>query len=119
VGLIFEHYDAVGQYRATEADTPVDASGYLADTDVAGNVNGVLELAPKLAASAEVRRCVVRQWFRYAFGRSESPEDACTLDALDQAFASTRGNLRELLISITQTAPFLAASPAPEPEETP
>lgn len=119
VGLVFEHYDAVGQYRATEAGVPVDASGYLADTDVTGDVNGVLELAPKLAESAEVRRCVVRQWFRYAFGRSESPEDACTLDALDESFARTRGNLRELLVSITQTAPFLTASPAPEPEETP
>jgi hypothetical protein len=119
VGLIFEHYDAVGQYRETEATVPVDASGYLVDTDIGGEVNGVLELGQKLAESADVRRCVVRQWFRYAFARSETPEDACTLDALDQAFASSRGNLRELLVSITQTAPFLAASPAPAPEETP
>jgi hypothetical protein len=116
VGLIFEHYDAVGQYRATEANVPVDASGYLTDTDVEGEVNGVLELGQKLAESTDVRRCVVRQWFRYAFARSESPEDACTLDALDQSFASTGGNLRELLVSITQTAPFLSPSPAPEPE---
>jgi hypothetical protein len=119
VGLIFEHYDAVGRYRATEADMPVDATGYLADTDVTGEVNGVLELGQKLAGSADVRRCVVRQWFRYAFGRPEGDADACTLDALDQSFSSTSGNLRELLVSITQTAPFLAPSPAPEPEETP
>jgi hypothetical protein len=116
VGLIFEHYDAVGQYRATEENLPVDASGYLVDTDIEGEVNGALELAQKLARSSDVRRCVVRQWFRYAFSRSESPEDACTLDALDQSFASTGGNLRELLVSITQTAPFLSPSPAPEPE---
>jgi hypothetical protein len=119
VGLIFEHYDAVGQYRATEADMPVDASGYLVDTDISGDVNGALELGQKLAGSADVRRCVVRQWFRYAFARSESPEDTCTLDALDQSFAGSGGNLRELLVSITQTAPFLAPAPAPEPEETP
>jgi hypothetical protein len=110
VGLIFEHYDAVGQYRATEADLPVDASGYLEETDIGGEVNGALELGQKLAGSADVRRCVVRQWFRYAFARSESPEDACTLDALEQSFASTHGNLRELLVSITQTAPFLTVT---------
>jgi hypothetical protein len=97
----------------------VDASGYLVETDVTGEINGVIELGRELARSADVRRCVVRQWFRYAFARSESPEDACTLDALDQSFESTGGNLRELLVSITQTAPFLAPSPAPEPEETP
>jgi hypothetical protein len=119
VGLIFENYDAVGQYRATEAEIPVDASGYLADTDVTGDVNGVLELGQKLAGSTDVRRCVVRQWFRFAFARSETPEDTCTLDALDQSFENSSGNLRELLVSITQTAPFLTASPAPEPAETP
>jgi hypothetical protein len=119
VGFLFEHYDAVGQYRETEADTPVDASGYLSDTDVTGEVNGVVDLGRRLAGSADVRRCVVRQWFRYAFARAETDEDACTLDALDRAFASTGGNLRELLVSITQTAPFLAPTPAPAPEETP
>jgi hypothetical protein len=115
VGLLFEHYDAVGQYRETEADTPVDASGYIADTDVTGELDGVLELGRRLAESADVRRCVVRQWFRYAFARAETDEDACTLDALDAAFTNMRGNLRELLVSITQTAPFLAPAPAPAP----
>lgn len=114
VGLLFEHYDAVGQYRETEADTPVDASGYVVDTDIEGEVNGLIDLGQKLAGSADVRRCVVRHWFRYAFARSESAEDRCTLDALDASFASTRGNLRELLVALTQTAPFLAPSPAPE-----
>ncbi len=119
VGLIFEHYDAIGQYRETEADQPVDATGYLADTDVSGEVNGVLELGQRLSQSAEVRACVVKQWFRYAVGRGDTDADACTLDALGQAFAASHENLRELLVAITQTAPFLTPAPAPEPEPEP
>jgi len=119
VGLIFEHYDAVGQYRETEADVPVDATGYLADTDVTGTVDGVLDLGRRLSTSADVRRCVVSQWFRYAFSRGETSDDACTIDVLDQAFSANGGDLRELMVALTQTAPFLSPAPAPEPEEAP
>lgn len=116
VGFLFEHYDATGRYRATEADVPVDASGYLKNTDIEGSVNGVPELAAKLADSKEVRRCIIEQWFHFAFARGESELDACTLQKLERVFEQSHGNLRELLVALTQTDPFLYAPPAPEPE---
>jgi hypothetical protein len=114
VGFIFEHYDAIGRYRATENDAPVDATGYLSETDVSGTIDGVPELASRLAESGEVRRCVIKQWFRFTFGRGETEADACTLDKLERVFSKTRGDLGELLVAITQTDPFLYATPAPE-----
>jgi hypothetical protein len=117
VGLIFEHYDATGHWRDTEADVPVDATGYLAQTDVTANIDGVPMLARELAGSAEVRECVVRQWFRYAYGRGEGPNDSCTLDKLNRAFEESDGDLRGLLVALTQTNPFLLPTPAPEVEE--
>jgi hypothetical protein len=113
-GLLFEHYDAIGRYRDTENGVPIDATGYLAETDVTGAIDGVPELAGRLAESGEVRRCVIKQWFRYTFGRGETPSDACTLDKLEQVFVSTRGDLNELIVALTQTDPFLQATPAPE-----
>ena len=114
VGLIFEHYDAIGRYRETENGAPVDATGYLSETDVSGEIDGVPELASRLAESGEVRRCVIKQWFRFTFGRGETEADACTLDKLEQVFLKTHGDLGELLVALTQTDPFLHATPAPE-----
>jgi hypothetical protein len=114
VGLIFEHYDAIGRYRESENAAPVDATGYLSETDVSGEIDGVPELASRLAESGEVRRCVIKQWFRFAFGRGETETDACTLDKLEQVFLRTRGDLGELLVAITQTDPFLHPTPAPD-----
>jgi hypothetical protein len=114
VGLIFEHYDAIGRYRETENGLPVDATGYLAETDITGTIDGVPELAERLAESAEVRKCMIKQWFRYTFGRGETAADACTLDKLEDVFLETRGDLNELLVALTQTDPFLHATPAPE-----
>jgi hypothetical protein len=119
VGLAFENYDAIGRYRDTESDLPVDASGYLLDTDVDGPIDGVADLADKLVASRQVSRCVVTQWFRFAMGRGETEADSCTIDKLDAAFADSGGDLRELLVALTQTEAFLRAAPAEEnPEGT-
>ncbi|HVR18047.1 MAG TPA: DUF1592 domain-containing protein [Polyangiaceae bacterium] len=114
VGLLFEHYDAIGRYRDTENGVPVDATGYLSDTDIFDPIDGVPELAERLAESTQVRQCVIKQWFRYTFGRGETEADACTLDKLEDVFLKTNGDLNELLVALTQTDPFLYATPAPE-----
>lgn len=117
VGLAFENYDAIGRYRDSESGLPLDATGYLYDTDVDGPIDGVAELADKLVSSREVSRCVVTQWFRFAMGRGETAADACTLDRLETAFDGSGGDLRELLIALTQTEAFLRAAPAEEDPE--
>ena len=106
VGLGFEGYDAIGAYRETENGLAVDQSGELVDTDIDGEFNGVVELAEALSQSQQVRECVSRQWFRYAFGRIEGDDDQCSLDILDAAFADSDYNVRELLIGIVQTDAF-------------
>ncbi|HEY6725512.1 MAG TPA: DUF1592 domain-containing protein [Polyangiaceae bacterium] len=117
VGLAFEHYDAVGRYRETEAGAPIDASGYLVDTDVDGPVDGLPGLVSRLTSSSEVRRCMVTQVFRYAFGRGETEQDSCTLDKLEQQFAASDGGFRELLVAVTQTDPFTTPAPVPAAED--
>jgi hypothetical protein len=114
VGLIFENYDAIGRYRETENGAPVDATGYLSETDITGTVDGVRELSGRLTESANVRSCVIRQWFRFTFGRGETDADACTLDKLESVFSRTGGDMNELLVALTQTDPFLYPTPAPE-----
>jgi len=120
LGFGFEHYDAVGMYRDTENGKPVDASGSIVQTeDLDGPFDGAVELAHKLAASSEVRRCFATQWYRYAFGRGETPSDGCTIDDLHARWGDRDFNLRELLIALTQTDAFFYRRPFPEEECTP
>jgi hypothetical protein len=107
IGLGFEAYDPVGRWRTSDQGLPIDASGSIVNTaDANGPFNGGVELATKLAGSAEVRGCVVRQWFRYANGRSEIPDDACTLGTLNQQFDSEGHDMRELLVNIVMSDAF-------------
>jgi hypothetical protein len=107
IGFGLEQFDGVGLWRDTENDKPVDARGELAATDVDGPFTGAAELQRKLASSAQVRGCVARQWFRYAFGREEETRDARTLQALVAALDRSGGNLHQFLVALTRTDAFL------------
>jgi hypothetical protein len=106
VGFGFENYDGVGRWRTVDQGHPVDASGTLTASDVNGSFNGAVDLAHKLAQSQEVSDCMAVEWFRYAMGRGETTDDACTLQSLKQGFATNHGNIRDLLVAVTQTDAF-------------
>ena len=108
IGFGFEHFDGLGRYRETEGnDLPIDASGeILSTTDADGEFYGAVELGQRLGASTQVRDCVSTQWFRYAYGRTETEADQCSVDIVRDAFAAANYDVKELLVALTQTDAF-------------
>jgi hypothetical protein len=108
IGLTFENFDATGRWHdAEKSGNPVDANGALIRTDVDSPVKNAIELTQKLAESKQVQKCVTVDWFRYANGRGEVMGDSCSIVRASQAFSASGGNLRELVLSMTQTDAFL------------
>jgi len=110
LGFAFEHYDAAGLWRDTENGSPIDATGEIFKTDAKGKFNGALELSERLSQSRDVQNCFVGQWMAFAYGRQETPDDACTRRLLQDAFAKSKGNVIELIVALTQTDAFLYRS---------
>ena len=107
IGLGFEHFDGLGRYRETEWGLVIDASGeILSSEDSDGTFDGVIELGQVLADSEQVSNCLVTQWFRYAYGRAETDQDACTIAQLRADFAASGFDIKELLVALTQTDAF-------------
>jgi len=107
IGFGFEHYDALGRYRAEEQGLALDARGEVLDgEDASGKFNGALELSDKLAASDEVAECVATQFFRYALSRTETDDDLCSLAAVEKGFASAKLNLRALILEVVKSNAF-------------
>jgi len=116
IGFAFEHQDAAGVWRETDADQPVDATGALTGTDVDGNLDGIPSLAAKLAGSAEVASCAATQWFRYAFGRSEQTDgDLCTISALAAALSGPQGDFKKMVRQTVRMAAFRNLPPESQP----
>ncbi len=107
VGFGFEHFDGIGRWRDDEAGAPIDASGELHNAVVNGSFDGVPELAAMLVGSPEFEACIILQWFRYAYGRAESDEDAGTLAELAVRFADSGHRIQDLIVALTQTDAFM------------
>jgi hypothetical protein len=98
IGFAFEHFDGIGRYRSDDNGQPIDASGEIVDSPSSdGKFDGTSELADKLAASADVRACVARQWLRYAYGVDDRGESACVIDRLVKAAGGGDASLGALL----------------------
>lgn len=114
IGFAFENFDAVGQYRTKENGRDIDVSGVINDAPdpaLQGDFSGVAALGQKLADSQTVRDCVATQWFRFASGRAEGDQDACSLGTLRGTFGSSDGDLIELVVAMTQTDDFWYRAP--------
>jgi hypothetical protein len=114
IGLTFENFDAIGQYRDAENGKTIDASGAIigaSDPTLAGAFTGVRELAGKLAGSSQVRGCVAANWFRFASGRGDAAPDACSMATLQEAFAASDGDLVEMVVAMTQVDSFWYRAP--------
>ncbi|WP_437331166.1 DUF1592 domain-containing protein [Sorangium sp. So ce381] len=104
VGFALENYDAVGLYRTTENDVPIDASGGVPGTDI--KVNGPIELVQGLAQTEAVQNCFATHWAEYGYGLTLRAGDACTKKAVTDAFKASGYNVKQLLIELTQTDAF-------------
>jgi len=106
VGFALENYDAVGQYRTTENNVTIDASGKLPTTTQV--VNGAVALAQQLADSTQVQQCFAQHWVEYGYGRSlrGSPSDLCLQENINNAFKASGYNVKQLLLDLTQTTAF-------------
>jgi hypothetical protein len=108
LGFGLEQYDGIGRFRTLDRGVVVDSSGEVTktgDTDVA--YEGGAELATILAGNERVQDCAPTQWLRYALGRREVDDDACSIVALRDAFRKSNGDLREVIVALAQTDTFL------------
>ncbi|MEZ5398049.1 MAG: DUF1592 domain-containing protein [Bryobacteraceae bacterium] len=126
IGFGLEGFDAIGKHRSTEKiviyptfdetktrrktkpteyDLPIDAHGFL--RGIAGaEFTTPVELGRILAAEPACQRCIVKQLFRWAAGRAETPEDAPVIEAATRRFRRSHFRFRELIIAIATSETF-------------
>jgi hypothetical protein len=66
LGFGLENYDAVGKYRTTDNNLPVDSAGELPD---GSTFTGAVELAELLSRDSRFNTCLARNIMTYALGR--------------------------------------------------
>jgi hypothetical protein len=106
-GFAFEHFDGLGRYRATDHNLPIDSSSQvIGPGNFKGTFTGHDDFLAALANDPGIRSCVASKWFIYAHGRTPAADDACSTSQPTATFQSN-GNVRDMLLSITETPAFL------------
>ncbi len=104
-GYALEHYDALGQWRATDNGQPVDAASSYALSDGERSwVDGVA-FAKLIAGHADAHACYSTKWLSYLLGRTSAEEDDALLAPV--AAASLGGSsVLDVVTSVVQSDAF-------------
>jgi mono/diheme cytochrome c family protein len=104
LGFSLENFDAVGQWRTTDGDAPIDATGVLLDGT---KVDGPAALRRALVARREqFVRTVTGKLLTYAIGREVGYADAPAIRAIVRAAAADDYRWSSTILAIVKSPPF-------------
>lgn len=105
LGFSLEAYDAVGRFRTTDNNKPVNTvSEYTGVDGTKVKLRGPRDLADLAANSTDARRGFVRQLFQQTVKQAPAAYGTDTLEQLDQAFVSSGQNIRSLVVEVAMTS---------------
>lgn len=114
VGFAYEAFDGMGRFRTQENGVDVKTQTAVVGTsDMDATYEGAVPLAQALAKSEQVHQCVVTEWFRYAFSRTPTEEDGCTIVPLTDAFLASGGDMKSLVMELVRSDAFRYRSTLP------
>ncbi len=101
LGFTMENFDAIGRYRESDKNKPIDATGsYLTQSGEVMKFNGGKDLARFLANSEESQKAFVKQLFHHTVKQPIRAYGPTTLDDLQKTFAENGYNIHKLLLNI-------------------
>ena len=121
IGLGFEQYNPIGAFEekmllrsgggrrggpAATVELAVDTSAHIQGMENSA-FSTPKELGHILADSNSCQKCIVKQMFRYAFGREETKHDQPVIDQLLEKFHNSGFRFRELIVAIVTSQLFL------------
>jgi cytochrome c553 len=104
LGFSLESFDAIGRFRETEKDKPVNATGsYTTESGEIVEFIGAPELGAFLASSEETQTAFVRQLFHHLVKQPTAAYGPDTLKRLQHSFVTSNFNIYELATEIVAT----------------
>lgn len=104
LGLSLENFDAIGQWRTTDAGARIDASGVLLDGT---KVDGPKALREAFFAQRnQFSKAVTEKLLTYSLGRGLEYYDAPAVRGIQRATAANGNRWSAMMLAIVKSAPF-------------
>lgn len=102
IGLAYENYDAIGQFRTHENGALIDATGDFEGVEF----TNAIELQKALAESRALTNCIARRTYEYGVGRSLHSGEFEWMDFVHQKFADSGYRFTDLLKLVVTSKAF-------------
>ena len=108
IGFSLENFDAIGRWRETDANQPIDTTGVLPNGTP---LTGEADLANAIKTDPRFARCATGKLYSYALGRVAQPYDEPRLAALTGSFVKDGFRTRKLIDNIVHSDAFRMRRP--------
>jgi hypothetical protein len=105
LGLALENFNALGMWRDSENNQPIDASGTLLTGEKFDGI-GQLKAIIKDQHRLDFYRCLTEKLLTYSLGRGLEYYDEHTVDVIVGRLDREQGKFSALLLGIIESAPF-------------
>jgi hypothetical protein len=107
-GFALESFDAVGAWQTNELDTgaAIDTNAVVVVGAKEVPVTGPKDLMTAIANSPEAQRCYAKKWVQFAYERSATAEDLCTVDNMAAKLTAGGYTVLDLITDLTQSDSF-------------
>ena len=104
LGFALENYDAIGGWRETYGDLPIDATGKLPNGATFKTCFGIPQTHQ--ARQDQFTRCLAERLLTYALGRELEIGDRPQIDAITARLKHSKTGLRDLVEAIVLSETF-------------
>jgi hypothetical protein len=104
LGFGLENFDAVGAWRSTDGDAPIDATGALPDGRSFTGPDGLRAILRDRAG--DFRRCLAEKLLTYALGRGLTPADDCAVRRIVADTVRDGDRFSALVLAVVRSEPF-------------
>jgi hypothetical protein len=105
IGLGFENFDAIGNFRTMDNGEPIDTTGNLDGS----NFSTPVDIARIVASHPKFPPCVAQKVFEYATGQQPTSAQANMITQLGSAFVETGYHVKDLMEIIAMSSGFRRA----------
>jgi hypothetical protein len=105
MGFALENYDAVGRWRTTEANRPLDTTGRLISGERFQDWSEVRELLVRQKQD-DFLKCLTKHLLTYSLGREVTYRDKLTVREIVNRNKSSDQGFQDLILAICESVPF-------------
>jgi hypothetical protein len=109
LGFGLEHFDSIGQYRATERGLTIDATGALDGVPF----DGQAQLGAVLSQSPQAMNCMMRNFYNNVNGRTDDEADLPVIEQLSTTLASQNYVFSDFVAEFVASEAFRSAPALP------